>query len=148
MSKNLQKKHLSAKASSRISNTIIYIILIAISLIWLFPLFGLVLESFRVETTQQVSYLWPKKFGFDNYKYLFTKTDFLKWFKNTGIMGVATAVLQTKLNQIPIPDFRISIILCNFADELQRGSQWQKRKQRSSDGPFLQAWSRRQWTSK
>ncbi len=95
MSKNLQKTHLSAKASSRISNTIIYIILIAISLVWLFPLFGLILESFRVETTQQVSYLWPKKLGLDNYKYLFTKTDFLKWFKNTGFMGVCTAVLQT-----------------------------------------------------
>ena len=95
MSKNLQKKYLSVKTNSRISNTIIYIILIAISLVWLFPLFGLILESFRVETTQQVSYLWPKKLGFDNYKYLFTKTDFLKWFKNTGIMGVATAALQT-----------------------------------------------------
>ncbi|MBQ6890790.1 MAG: ABC transporter permease subunit [Oscillospiraceae bacterium] len=95
MSKNLHKKHLSAKASSRISNTVIYVILIAISLIWLFPLFGLILESFRVETTQQVSYLWPKKLGLDNYKYLFTKTDFLKWFGNTGFMGVATAVLQT-----------------------------------------------------
>lgn len=95
MSKNLQKTHISAKTSNRISNTIIYIILIAISLVWLFPLFGLILESFRVETTQQVSYLWPKKLGLDNYKYLFTKTDFLKWFKNTGIMGVATAALQT-----------------------------------------------------
>ena len=95
MSKNLHKKHLSAKASRRISNTVIYVILIAISLIWLFPLFGLILESFRVETTQQVSYLWPKKLGLDNYKYLFTKTDFLKWFGNTGFMGVATAVLQT-----------------------------------------------------
>ena len=95
MSKNLQKTHISAKTSSRISNTIIYVILIAISLVWLFPLFGLILESFRVECTEQVSYLWPKKLGLDNYKYLFTKTDFLKWFKNTGFMGVCTAALQT-----------------------------------------------------
>ncbi len=95
MSKNLQKKHMGAKASSRIGNTIIYVILILISVIWLFPLFGLVLESFRVESTAQQSYLWPKQFGLDNYKYLFTKTDFPKWFMNTGIMGVATAVIQT-----------------------------------------------------
>ena len=95
MSKNLQKKHLGAKTTSRISNTIIYIILIIISLIWLFPLFGLVLESFRTETTAQVSYLWPKKFGLDNYEYLFKQTDFLKWFWNTGLMGVCTAVFQT-----------------------------------------------------
>ena len=43
----------------------------------------------------QTSYLWPQQFGFDNYIRLFTETDFLTWFRNTAIMGVATAVLQT-----------------------------------------------------
>ena len=52
-------------------------------------------ESFRVESTWQVGYLFPKEFGFDNYIRLFTKTNFLKWFGNTAFMGVATAVLQT-----------------------------------------------------
>jgi arabinogalactan oligomer/maltooligosaccharide transport system permease protein len=63
--------------------------------IWLFPFFGIVLESFRVETAQQVGYLWPKEFGFDNYVKLFTETSFLTWFRNTAILGVATALLQT-----------------------------------------------------
>ena len=65
------------------------------TIVWLFPFVGLVLESFRVETPQQVSYFWPKQFGIDNYVKLFTKTDFMNWFGNTAIMGVATAVLQT-----------------------------------------------------
>jgi len=39
--------------------------------------------------------LIPLAFGFDNYIRLFTETDFLRWFKNTSIMGVATAVFQT-----------------------------------------------------
>ena len=91
----IQKHGLGAKASRRLGNTTVYIILVIISAIWLFPFFGIVLESFRCETPMQVSYLWPKKFGFDNYVRLFTQTDFLRWFKNTAIMGVATAVLQT-----------------------------------------------------
>ena len=91
----IRKTGLGAKASRRLGNTVVYIILSLITLIWLFPFFGIVLESFRTETTQQVSYLWPKKFGFENYIRLFTETDFLRWFKNTGIMGVATALRQT-----------------------------------------------------
>ena len=91
----IRKTGLGARASRRLSNTVIYIILILITCIWLFPFFGIVLESFRVETTQQVPYLFPKEFGPDNYIRLFKETDFLKWFGNTAIMGIATAVLQT-----------------------------------------------------
>ena len=91
----IKKTGLGARASRRLGNTIVYIVLVIISAIWLFPFFGIVLESLRCETPMQVSYLWPKEIGFDNYKRLFTETDFLIWFKNTAIMGVATAVLQT-----------------------------------------------------
>ena len=91
----IHKTGLGARASRRLSNTVIYIILILITCIWLFPFFGIVLESFRVETTQQVPYLFPKEFGPDNYIRLFKETDFLKWFGNTAVMGIATAVLQT-----------------------------------------------------
>ena len=94
-SSQIQKTGLGATASRRLGNTVVYVILVLITLIWLFPFFGIMLESFRVETKQQVSYLWPKEFGLDNYKRLFTETDFWPWFKNTGIMGVATAALQT-----------------------------------------------------
>ena len=91
----IKKTGLGAKASRRLGNTIVYILLVIMTIVWLFPFFGLVLESFRVESPQQVGYFWPKKLGFDNYIKLFTKTDFLKWFGNTAIMGVSTAVLQT-----------------------------------------------------
>jgi len=93
--RKLKKAGLGAKASRRLSNTVVYVILVLITLIWLFPFFGIVLESFRVESRMQESYLWPKQFGLDNYIRLFNETDFLLWFKNTAIMGVATAVLQT-----------------------------------------------------
>jgi len=91
----LKKPLMGARTSRRIGNAVVYAILVLITLIWLFPFFGIVLESFRVEYPGQVSYLWPKEFGLDNYIRLFKGTSFLTWFKNTAIMGVATAVLQT-----------------------------------------------------
>ena len=93
--KALQKKSYGMKAKRRIGNTIIYILLIAISIVWLAPFFGIVLESFKAETTTQTPYLFPKQFGFDHYIRLFTETDFFRWFLNTAFMGVLTAVLQT-----------------------------------------------------
>ena len=93
--KKLQRKSMGAKASRRISNTIIYIILVVMTIVWLFPFVGIVLESFKTETKMQTGYLFPKQFGFDHYVRLFTETDFLLWFKNTAIMGIATAFLQT-----------------------------------------------------
>ena len=91
----LQKSGFGSKASRRISNFFVYIVLGIITVVWLFPFFGLVLESFKVDTTAMDGELIPKEFGFDNYIRLFTETDFLTWFKNTAIMGIATAFFQT-----------------------------------------------------
>ena len=91
----LRKKSLSIKTSRRISNAIIYVLLVAMTIVWLFPFVGILLESFKTETKMQTAYLFPKEFGFDHYVRLFKETDFMKWFINTAIMGVATSVLQT-----------------------------------------------------
>ena len=91
----IRKTGLGAKASRRLGNTLIYILLITITVVWLFPFVGIVLESFRVERPDLVGYLVPKQFGLDNYIRLFTKTGFLNWFTNTAIIGVITAFLQT-----------------------------------------------------
>ena len=95
MANNMKHKRLGAKASRRLGNTVIYIVLVVMTLIWLFPFFGIVMESFKVNTTMMDGELFPKEFGFDNYIRLFKETDFLKWFINTAIMGVATAFFQT-----------------------------------------------------
>ena len=91
----IQKTGLGAKASRRLGNTLIYILLITITIVWLFPFVGIVLESFRVERPDMVGYLIPKQFGLDNYIRLFNETDFLHWFSNTALIGIATAFLQT-----------------------------------------------------
>ncbi|MBR5252610.1 MAG: sugar ABC transporter permease [Clostridia bacterium] len=93
--KNHLQKSLSASTSRRLGNTVVYILLIVMTLVWLFPFVGIVLESFKVDVRGMDGRFIPGEFGFDNYIRLFKETDFLIWFKNTGIMGVATAILQT-----------------------------------------------------
>ena len=90
-----EKKHMGMKAKTRLSNTIIYIILTVMSIVWLFPFFCIVCESFRVESTHQGGYVLPKQWGLDNYINLFTKTDFPVWFKNTFLIALFVAVIQT-----------------------------------------------------
>ena len=88
------KRSMGQKAANRISNTVIYIVLIAMSFIWLIPFICIVLQSFRVESTWQVGYVIPQKWGLDNYVKLF-HSDFTRWYLNTFIIAVVTALLQT-----------------------------------------------------
>lgn len=82
------------KAKNRLSNTLIYILLVVMTIIWLTPFVCILLQSFRVESTWQVGYVIPKQWGFDNYIRL-AKTDFWRWYTNTFIIAVAAAGLQT-----------------------------------------------------
>ena len=91
----IKKSGLGARASRRLGNAVVYTILIIMTLIWLFPFVGIVLESFKGGVKGMNGDLIPEVFSFEHYIRLFTKTDFLKWFTNTAIMGVATAVFQT-----------------------------------------------------
>ena len=94
MNETLEKRHMGLKASRTISNTIIYIILILMSVIWLIPFICIVLQSFRVESTWQVGYVIPKQWGWDNYIALWN-SDFRKWYLNTFLIALIVAVLQT-----------------------------------------------------
>ena len=91
----IQKSGLGARASRRIGNAVVYVILVLMTVIWLFPFVGIVLESFKGGVKGMDGDLIPNVFSFEHYIRLFTQTDFPKWFTNTAIMGVATAVFQT-----------------------------------------------------
>ncbi len=88
------KKHMGLKASTKLSNTAIYIILVIISVIWLIPFVCIVLQSFRVESTWKVGYVIPQQWGLDNYVKLF-QTNFPRWYANTFIIALIVAALQT-----------------------------------------------------
>lgn len=91
----------SYKKKQARSNFIAHVVLVIISIIWLFPFVGLLLQSFRsydpkVEYGGMVDYLIPKHFSLDNYKFLFSgQTNFLRWYLNTIIIAVCVAALQT-----------------------------------------------------
>jgi arabinogalactan oligomer/maltooligosaccharide transport system permease protein len=88
------KQHMGLKASRTIGNTLIYILLITISIIWLIPFVFIVLQSFRVESTHQVGYIVPQVWGLRNYTELFN-SNFPKWYVNTFITALCTCILQT-----------------------------------------------------
>ncbi len=92
----MKNKHSSMKRNRRIANGAIYTILIIMSIIWLIPFVLIVLQSFRCESYRGVmKYIFPQEWGFDNYIYLFTETSFPRWYVNTLITAVVTAVIQT-----------------------------------------------------
>lgn len=84
---------------NKVTNTIVYVILILISIVWLFPFVCLVLQSFRsyiLEPGGQVNYLLPKTFSLDSYKFLFSADcQFFRWYGNTLIIAVCVAIMQT-----------------------------------------------------
>lgn len=95
----VMKRHMGMKAANRISNTVLYVILVLISIIWLVPFVCIVIQSFRVSPTGTSRYLFenpdiPFKWGFDNYVNLW-KSEFPKWYLNTFLIALFVAVVQT-----------------------------------------------------
>ena len=101
MRMNLTNKQEGHQRRNRIiSNTITYVILVIISIIWIFPFVYLILQSFRGESTGVVGYLIPEEWTFDNYIALFNFNDtypFIKWYLTTLMIAVITCVIQTVL---------------------------------------------------
>ena len=83
------KRHMGIKAANALSNTVIYILLIAITIIWLVPFVCIVLQS-----SHMVGYVIPKEWGLDNYKALLD-TKFPKWYLNTFIIALVTSLCST-----------------------------------------------------
>ncbi len=94
----MAKKLRSKKGAERLSNSIIYVILVIISFIWLVPFAYMLMQSFRGEMGLATSSFFPRKWTFDNYIKLFTETkpfNFLKWYGTTLIIAVVVTVIQT-----------------------------------------------------
>ena len=85
-------------AKRKFTNIVSYIVLIFISIIWLFPFFGILMTSLRSykDYGGLTNYVIPKHFSLDNYKFLFSnKTKFLQWYGNTLIIAIFVTLLQT-----------------------------------------------------
>lgn len=97
----MRSKKIGQKGRRIISNTIIYVILVLISIIWVFPFFYLIVQSLRIDSPGLSLTLFPEdwQYGLDNYIKLFTDDayNFGRWYLNTLIIAVLTTVFQTIL---------------------------------------------------
>ena len=109
------KKHMSMSTKRRIGNIASYVTLALISIIWILPFVFLLLRSFDVGNTGPSSAIFPEKFGFGNYIYLFTAgADFLKWYFNTFIIALVVCVVQTAMQ------FSMSYVLSRYRFKLRK----------------------------
>ena len=81
-----------------LTNALIYALLFTLAVIWLVPLFFLIVHSFRAEPGAAIRYLFPKEYTAGNYIRLFTDTqlfNFSRWYMNTLVVSVASCALST-----------------------------------------------------
>ena len=93
-----EKKLASKRFAEKSQRVLVYVALSTISLIWVFPFFYLIFQSFGRFASGGI---FPAKgeWTFQNYVNLFTlpETPFLKWWLNTLLIAFFTALLQTIL---------------------------------------------------
>ncbi len=85
------------KTKRFITNSLCHVLLAVLSIIWVLPIFYVVLTSFRKEGGSYKSYIWPRGFTLDNYKNLVTansNVDFTRWFLNTLIIAIFSTILS------------------------------------------------------
>lgn len=94
----MKKVSSGAKVRKTIGNIFVYIILTALSVIWLFPIVWIVLISFKKDKGMYMSTLFPKEYWFGNYKKLFTDTNIINFpqmFLNTLIIAAFCCIIST-----------------------------------------------------
>ena len=93
------QKHASYKRKRRITNFFVYLILITISLVWLIPFVYLILQSIANTSGGPSSTIIPESITLNNFIALFIDKrpayNFGRWYINTLIISIATALIQT-----------------------------------------------------
>ena len=89
-----KKKHRIGMKFKRIfGDSVGQIVLTVLSIIWIIPLFYLFVQSFRKEPGAWSPTFFPKEWTLDNYKRLFTETEFLRWYGNTLLIAVCSCII-------------------------------------------------------
>lgn len=92
------KKTKSMTKNKKIRNIASYITLTILSVIWMIPVFWVVMTSFREESGSYTSYFFPKGLTIANYVNLLTDNSqfhFVKWFGNTLFVAVFSCLIST-----------------------------------------------------
>lgn len=79
-----------------LTDTACHILLAVLSIIWVLPIFYVILTSLRAEGGSYKSYIWPRGFTIDNYLNLFKGNEiinFNRWFLNTLVIAIFSTIL-------------------------------------------------------
>ncbi len=88
----------AAKVKKITKNTLVHIILAILAIVWLFPVFYIIMTSFRGEQGAYTSYFFPKQLTFSNYTRLFSETTLLNFpraFLNTLFISICSCIIST-----------------------------------------------------
>ncbi len=94
----MMKKERSAKTKRIFSNTLVHIVLAVLAIIWLFPIFWVIMTSFRAEPGSYVTTFLPKQFTLNNYLRLFNDTtvlNFPQMFRNTLVIAIFSCLVSS-----------------------------------------------------
>lgn len=85
-----------------LSDTLIYVILAVMVVIWLFPLVWMILRAFDTNTSFTSTTIFPEHYTLDNFKNLFGGADYEaypygKWLINTFLVALGSCVISTLL---------------------------------------------------
>lgn len=93
-----KKETASVQAKRRTTNIVVHTMLAVLSIVWLFPIFWVILTSFRAEKGSYQSTFFPKSYTLNNYVKLFTDRnilDFPRMFMNTFIIAVFSCIISS-----------------------------------------------------
>lgn len=95
-----EKNFASKRVAEKSQRVLVYVVLTVISIVWLFPFFYLIFQSFARIANPSSIFPGVGNWTFDNYIKLFKNEQdlaFLSWWFNTFIIALFTAILQTVL---------------------------------------------------
>ena len=93
-----KEKTSSLKANRLIKNSLVHTLLAVLSAVWVFPIFWVVLTSFRAEKGSYMTTFLPKAYTLDNYIKLFTDRavlNFPRMFMNTLIIACFSCLISS-----------------------------------------------------
>lgn len=92
--------NMGMKARTRTANTCIYILLTALSVVWLLPVVWLIMSALRGEPGAYTTYIIPKQWTLNNFFRLFREVepfDFGLWYRNTVFVALVSCAVTTVL---------------------------------------------------
>ncbi len=91
----VEGRRLGMHARRAAGNAVGQIVLSVLAVVWILPLVYLLVQSFRAEPGAWSPTFFPQTWTLDNYKRLFTETQFPRWYGNTLLIALVSCCITT-----------------------------------------------------